>query len=222
MDLHTQCICLFFPRVYPQVGQTGVQNWRRRRWYGAAAVTQSSKKPSLPLTAQRSSRLVDACLFVHQSAQWIVFSLSCFAKVRYSIILVAYCYKRVRENVHTFNHLKQLTSQTVKCWKLDCSFSAFRDFEHNEYQDKQIKEMTDAFSYGGSVANTKLGWFFLFVCFDLCRCVWELKLKTSFTWWKSRVSLTMEKVPKYHWLSSNHPSCPLWVHHEGYKFLKLL
>lgn len=38
----------FSPRVYAQIWQTGVQNWRWRRWYGAATVTQSSKNPSHP------------------------------------------------------------------------------------------------------------------------------------------------------------------------------
>lgn len=64
--------------------------------------------------------------------------------------------------------------------------------------------MTSALWFGGSAAD----WAAL-VC---CRCVWELKLKTISTWWKSKVSRMMEKAPKSHWPSSNHPSCPLWVH----------
>lgn len=64
--------------------------------------------------------------------------------------------------------------------------------------------MTSALWFGGGAAD----WAVL-VC---CRCVWELKLKTISTWWKSKVSRMMGKVPKYHWPSSNHPSCPLWVH----------
>lgn len=72
---------------------------------------------------------------------------------------------------------------------------------------------------GGKKRKTSVWWWCSDIKAVLCRsscavfsrCVWEPRPRTSSTWWKSRVSPTMEKRPKCPWSSWNRPSCPPWV-----------